>query len=220
MQNDLDTLTVRTSAEEEVLADKADLMVTIRGASLVTGNAALNKAREVRQLVEELARVGVTEAEIRLLSVTAETSTSVIGKSSAASYKLRVRCTKLDDLAEVLGVITSQKNTQLASMEWGYPELDPIRDRLLQASLARALAKAQLMAAALSSRIDRVHAVTDSPFDAEEAASPRMYRAAAMPEAPRSRMTSEDLGLTVTHSKRIGVQVEVVFRIAPAASAG
>jgi uncharacterized protein YggE len=219
MQNDIDTLTVRTSLEEEVLADRADLVVTIRGSSLVTGSAALNKAREVRQLAEDLAQVGVVAGDIRLLSVSAETSTGVIGKSSTASYRLRVRCTKLDDLADVLGVITGQKNTHLTSVEWGYPDLEPIRDRLLQQGLTRAAAKAALMASALGSRIERAHAVNESPLDADEAPGPRMYRAAAMPEAQRSRMTSEDLGLAVTHSKRIGVQVEVVFRIAPAAGA-
>lgn len=214
MSTEIDTLTIQASAHEDVQADKVDLLVTIRGASLVTGSAALQKAREVRQLVDELGRMGVPERAIRLISVTAETSSSVIGKSSSASYELSVRCDKLDSLADVLGIITAQKNTQLKSMAWDYPDLGPIHDELLRRSLARASARAELMAGALNSHIDRVHAVKEVLTNAQD--SPYMRALAPMAsamEVSRVRMGSEDLGLAVTHTKRISVQVEVVYRI-------
>lgn len=215
MTNDIDTLTVRAAAQEEVHADRADLLVTIRGASLVTGSAALSKAREVRQLVSDLAAVGVPERDITLRSVTAETSSSVIGRSSSATYQLRVRCARLDDLAEVLGVITNQKNTQLSGMTWGYPDLAPVQDRLLAQSLARAAAKARLMAEALASELAGVHTVSETIADAEEGAT-YAPRAFAPQDASRARMTAEDLGLAVSHSKRLTAQVEVVYRVRPA----
>ena len=216
MSADIDTLTIQASAHEDVQADKVDLLVTIRGASLVTGSAALQKAREVRQLVDELSRVGVPERAIRLLSVTAETSTSVIGKSSSASYELCVRCDKLDSLADVLGVVTGQKNTQLKSMAWDYPDLGPIHDALLRRCLARASAKAELMADALNSRIDRVHSAQEVPTHAPDSPYARtpVPMASAM-DVSRARMSSDDLGLAVTHTKRISAQVEVVYRISP-----
>lgn len=214
MQPTIDTLTVRAPAHDDVQADKADLLVTIRGSSLVTGSAALKKAREVSQLVADLAAIGIGEDAITLMSVRAETATNVIGKSSSASYQLRVRCAKLDMLPEVLGVITGQKNTQLTALTWGYPDLAPIQDRLLQQALSRGAAKARIIAQALDSRIVRVHAVTETLSD-EEAAQPRFDRAAVPMEMSRARLTADDLGLAVTHSKRMTVHVEVVYHIVP-----
>lgn len=214
METELDTLTVRAAAHDDVQADKADLLVTIRGTSLVTGSAALNKAREVRQLVAELAPLKIAESAILLLSVTAETSSSVIGKSSSASYHLRIRCTQLDDLADVLGIITAQKNTQLTSIVWGYPDLAPLHDRLLEQSLLRGAAKAQLMAQALGSRIERVHRVSETTTDQAEGQVGVLRQMAAAPMS-RARMGADELGLAVSHTKRIGVAIEVVYHIRP-----
>lgn len=216
MATELDILTVRTSAHNDIHADKADLLVTIKGTSLVTGSAALKKAREVRQLVADLAPLGISEDAVLLLGVTAETATSVIGKSSSATYHLRIRCSQLDDLADVLGVITGQKNTHLTTIIWGYPDLEPIHDRLLHQSLIRAAAKARLMAEALASQIERVHTVDETISDHEEETQPRFARALASPDMGRARVSADDLGLAVTHTKRITVHVEVVYHIRPA----
>ncbi len=54
MPDDTGTILVTVSQTEEIEADHADLFVTIRGASLFAGKAALTKAREVSQLVAAL----------------------------------------------------------------------------------------------------------------------------------------------------------------------
>jgi hypothetical protein len=57
-----DLISINARYEEIVAADHADLVVTVEGSSLVTGRAALKKAKEVSALVEELAnekRMGV-----------------------------------------------------------------------------------------------------------------------------------------------------------------
>jgi hypothetical protein len=46
-----DLLRVAITHEDELEASHADLLVTVRGSSLVTGSAALTKAREVAALV-------------------------------------------------------------------------------------------------------------------------------------------------------------------------
>jgi uncharacterized protein YggE len=53
-----DVLVISTRHEEDVAADHAYLLVTVEGSSLVTGRAALKKAKEVSALVEELERSG------------------------------------------------------------------------------------------------------------------------------------------------------------------
>jgi hypothetical protein len=64
-----DTITVRIIAETELDADSADLTVVIEGSMVFSGNGALKKAKEVRELVESLRQVGLDEARIKLRSV-------------------------------------------------------------------------------------------------------------------------------------------------------
>lgn len=211
-----DTLTVRATAVEEVQADHADLTVTIKGSTLFTGSAALQKAREIRQLVADLAAVGIPETAITLLSVSAETSSNMIGSTSSARYQLRVRCAQLDTLADVLGAVTGQKNAQLNTLIWRYPDAAPTHDLLLQRGLARAQAKAEIMAHSLASKLGRVHSVSETLHDSE--ATPPMVLAPApmaAADARARRMTTDDFGLTLTHSKRLTVEVAVVFHIVP-----
>jgi hypothetical protein len=66
-----DVLVITARHEESVAADRAELLVTVHGSSLVTGRAALKKAKEVSALVEELERCGVGSQEIHLVSVQA-----------------------------------------------------------------------------------------------------------------------------------------------------
>ena len=69
-----------------------DLHVTVKGSSVVSGDAALKKAKEVNQLVEALISLGVKEDAVKLQGVNIETSSGVLVKSSSASYRLRIRC--------------------------------------------------------------------------------------------------------------------------------
>src|SRR4051812_48791475 len=107
-----DTITVTTSHREEVKADRVDLHVTIKGTSLITGSAALKKAREVSQLVASLQEVGVQESDISLQSIRAENSGGVLGKTTSAMYGVRINCQELERLSEILGVVTGQKNAK------------------------------------------------------------------------------------------------------------
>src|SRR5262245_16129339 len=83
-------------------ADAADLHVIVRGSSLVTGSAALKKAAEARRLVEDLAAAGLADEDVALQGVSAEVSSGLLGRSSTAQYRLRVRVRDLDRLPDVL----------------------------------------------------------------------------------------------------------------------
>lgn len=215
-----DTITVVVVHEEQIAADRADLFVTITGASLVTGSAAVNKAREVRQLVADLAAVGVTDADVHLQSVVAAQATgSVLGKSSSATYHLKIHCARLDTLADVLGAITAQKNTTLRSLAWGYPDDREARAAWLDACIEQANEKARRIAAGLGVRLLGVHRFSETFADEEAARRGRggedleMAAFARRQVAAPPRVTSEELGLEVSHSKRVELRVEVAYYI-------
>src|SRR5688500_19484414 len=105
METKPDTIKVSAFQREEIFASHANLYVTVKGSSVVSGNEALKKAREVSQLVEALTRFGLSPDAIQLLGVHIETSSGALLKSSSATYRLRVHLGSLDSLTDILDII-------------------------------------------------------------------------------------------------------------------
>jgi uncharacterized protein YggE len=211
MESKPDTIKISASHREEVFASHANLYVTVKGSSLVSGNAALQKAKEVSQLVEALTRFGLGPEAVQLLGVRLETASGVLLKSSSATYSLRIRLEKLDQLAEVLDLLASQKNATLERIEWKYPE-EAARERGLEAAIARGKAKAEKVATALGVKLLGVYDFMENTFDEER--PPMPFQAMAMRAKSRAEMTDEpSLDMDIQHSKTIQVQVEIWYRI-------
>ena len=205
-----DTVQVSVRQTKDVSADAADLSVTVRGASLLTGQMALHKAREVAALVADLAGVGVEQDSVYLEGVHADTATGTLVKASGASYRLRVHVAPLEKLADVLGVITSQKNAALNGIAWRYPEDAAEREAWLAACIAEANAKAARIAAALGVRLLGVRLFTENYHD------PEAYRADTIGISNamrRARVSPEELGLEVSHTTTAMLQVDVQYRV-------
>ena len=117
-----DTIKVSAFHREEIFASHANLHVTVKGSSLVSGNEAMKKAREVSQFVEALTRFGLSPDAVHLQGVRIETASGALLKSSSARYHLKVKTEKLDQLTGLLDIIAEQKNASLDRIEWKYPE--------------------------------------------------------------------------------------------------
>jgi uncharacterized protein YggE len=208
---------VTISEAEEIEADHADLSVIIRGTSLFTGQAALTKAREVAQLVAALQAVGIQKTDIRLQGVHADSSSGVLGKTSSATYSLKIRCTRLEMLAETLGAITSQKNTDLQRIFWGYDDDKARRLQWLDACITRANAKAARIAAGLGAKIIGIARFTENYEDPEAKAAFSYFSSAVESSMGRSKagvVSAEDLGMKVSHTKIVKLTVNVAYRVA------
>ncbi len=211
MESKPDTIKVSASHKEEIRASHADLFVTVKGSSLISGDAAMKKAKEVNQLVEALKQAGVKEEAVQLQGVHIETSSGALLKSSSATYRLKVQCEKLDQLAEWLDVIAEQKNATLERIAWKYNE-DEAREHGLLAALEKAKSKADKVAKAMGVKILGVYDLIENSFD-EEMPYPQF---AAM-QAPMKRsvgITPEpSLGMDIQHSKTVNVTVEIWYRV-------
>jgi uncharacterized protein YggE len=211
--SEVDVIEVFAEHEDDVAAESVDLFVDVDGASLVTGRAALNKAREVHQLVESLAVAGVAEDQIFVESIQASTTSGMFSKSSSARYSLRIACRNLERLGDVLGAITSQKNVRLGNMEWGYDESPAASARRLAACAGIAMLKARAVAEALGVRLGPAHQAREVtpklpepvPFGAAPGGFARAARA--------SVMSQEDLGLSVSHHKKVVTRLLASFRV-------
>jgi uncharacterized protein YggE len=204
-----DTIKVSASQREEISANHADLFVTVKGSSLVSGDQAMKKAREVSQLVEALTSFGLSPEAIHLQGVHIETASGALLKSSSATYHLKVRCEDLDQLAELLDIMAARKNATLEKIEWKYPE-DIAQERGLESALSKAKTKAAKVAASLGVRLLGVYDFIENTFDEERPAV--LYRMQAT-ERGMPQAAAPNLDMDISHTKTIQINVEIWYRI-------
>lgn len=209
METKPDTIKVSAFHREEIFASHANLYVTVKGSSLVSGNEAMKKAREVSQLVEALTRFGLNPDAVHLQGVRLETSSGTLLKSSSAIYHLKVKMEKLDQLAGLLDILAEQKNASLDRIEWKYPE-EEARDQGLEAAIAKGKAKAEKVAAAMGVKLLGVYDFMENTFDEER--PPMPFQAKAM-RAMESAADQPSLHMEVQHSKTIHVNVDIWYRV-------
>lgn len=124
------------------------------------------------------------------------------------------------------GIVTGQKNTTLRAIAWRYSEDDEeVRNALLDACVRRAGDKARRIAVGLGVTLTGIRRFTEGYEDPESGIYELSVDALADSDfAPRRRAPSfmaEDLGMKVSHSKRLRVSVHVEYRVSGfAASAG
>ena len=210
MESKPDTIKVSANHREEIFASHANLFVTVKGSSVVSGHEAMKKAREVSQLVEALTRFGLSPDAVHLQGVRIETASGVLLKSSSAIYRLKIRCEKLDQLADLLDITASQKNATLERIEWKYPE-EAARERGLESAIAKGRAKAEKIAAAMGVKLLGVYDFIENAYDEE---MPIPFQAQAMMMKSRAEVADEpSLGMDIQHSKTIHVNLEIWYRV-------
>ena len=206
-----DTIKVSATHREEIFASHANLYVTVKGSSVVSGDEAMKKAREVSQLVEALTSFGLSPDAVQLLGVHIETSSGTLLKSSNATYRLRILLETLDQLADLLDIISSQKNATLEQIEWKYPE-DEAQQRGLEAAIAKGKAKAEKVAAAMGVKLLGVYDFMENTFDEER--PPMPFQAMEMSRKSRAAVADQpSLNMDIQHSKTIHVNVDIWYRV-------
>ena len=214
MESKPDTIKVSTSHHEEIFASHANLYVTVKGSSVVSGNEAMKKAKEVSQLVEALTRFGLVPDMIHLQGVRIETSSGGAWtplRSSSAMYHLKIKPEKLEQLAELLDIIAEQKNATLERIEWKYPE-ETAHERGLEMAIAKAKAKAEKVAAAIGVKLLGVYDFTENAFDEER--PPMPFQAKTMAMRSLGAVADEpSLNMDIQHSKTIQVNVDIWYRV-------
>lgn len=205
-----DTIKVTSASKEEISATYADLHVTVKGSSIVGGNEAMKKAKEVNGLVEAVTSFGLKSEAVTLQGIHIETASGVLLKSSSATYRLKIRCEDLNQLAGLLDVISSQKNAALERIEWRYAE-DEARERGLNIALEKAKAKAQKIAASLNVKLLGVYDMLENTYDEE---APAMFQPQVRMMKRSGPPTDEpSLGMEIQHNKTIHINVEIWYRV-------
>ena len=206
-----DTIKVSASHREEIFASHANLYVTVKGSSVVSGNEAMKKAKEVSGLVEALTRFGLSPDSIHLQGVRIETSSGTLLKSSSAIYHLKIKSEKLEQLPGLLDVVAEQKNAALERIEWKYPE-ESAGERGLEAAIAKGKGRAEKVAASLGVKLLGVYDFMESAFDEER--PPMPFQAKTMAMRSLGAVADEpSLNMDIQHSKTIQVNVDIWYRV-------
>jgi uncharacterized protein YggE len=221
-----DVIHIEADAEDELPADGADLYVSLPGSSVVTGQAALKQAREVAAFAAELDQVGITEDSIVVHAAHVQVQAGLLTKSSSALFELRVRCQKVEQVADVLGALGKRKEAKLQRIEWRYAKLPGLRMKLLERCLTQAREKAELVAKLLGVRILGVRDFHEGATD--ETRPPEYDRAAKLSRSrapgasaggpPEMAALADELGLSVSHTTKVKVTIQATFLVGPAAS--
>lgn len=211
MESKPDTIKVSALHREEIFASHANLYVTVRGSSVISGNEAMKKAKEVSGLVDALTSFGLSQDAIHLQGVRIETSSGALLKSSSATYHLKIRTEKLDQLPGLLDILASQKNAALDRIEWRYPE-EAARERGLEAAIAKGKTKAEKVAAAMGVKLLGVYDFMENAFD-EERPVPYPMQAMEMSMKARAAAPEPSLSMDIQHSKTIQVNVDIWYRV-------
>ncbi|HEX9333896.1 MAG TPA: SIMPL domain-containing protein [Anaerolineales bacterium] len=206
-----DTIKISTFHREEIFASRANLFVTVKGSSVVSGNEAMKKAKEVSQLVEALTSFGLENNATQLLGVHIEMSSGTLLKSSSATYRLRIQVEKLDQLADLIDIIAAQKNATLERIEWKYPE-EVARERGLESAIAKGKAKAEKVAAAMGVKLLGVYDFIENLYDEEMPFQQFVERGVAK-RALGAVASEPSLGMDIQHSKTIQVNVDIWYRV-------
>ncbi len=209
-----DFISVETSQRARVEANRADILVSVAGASLFSGAVALQKAREVAELVAALQTIEIEESRIKVESVRAQNNSGTFSKTSSVSYELRLENVPLELVADAVGVITSAKNAILGSVQWRFPDETPLRDELRAKCLADALSRAKAISQTLGVRLIGVYELNEVWQGTRDQISPTHLvgerNSAAM---MRSRVSEEELGLAISHAETVTLQLNIQFRI-------
>jgi uncharacterized protein YggE len=209
METKPDTIKISASHKDEIFATHADLHVTVKGASIVSGAEAMKKAKEVNGLVEALSSFGVREDAVTLQGVHIETASGALLKSSSAAYRLKIRCDDLGQFAGLVDAIAAQKNALLDRVTWKYDE-DEARERMLKLVIEKAKGKAEKVADALGVKLLGVYDFMENIYDEE---APMPYAAQAMMKPRAAAPAEPGLGMDVQHNKNIHVSVDVWYRV-------
>lgn len=206
-----DTIKVSAFHKEEIFASHANLYVTVKGSSIISGNEAMKKAKEVNQLVEALTSFGLSQDAVQLQGVRIETATGTLIKSSSAVYSLKIKAEKIDQLTGLLDIIAEQKNATLGRIEWRYPE-EAAREHGLESAITKGKVKAEKVAASLGVKLLGIYDFIESAYDEER--PPMQFQAMEMGMATRAKGPAEpSLQMDVQHSKTIHVTVDIWYRV-------
>lgn len=210
-----DTIKVGVNRQGTIQAEAVDIYTNVYGPLLLTGNAPPDRVKDAQLLIRGTAELGLPPEDITLQGLQVDTSGGVLARDSSAVYQVKIHCSNLNILGDLLVVVTQQKNASIEELVWRYPSERRIRMEWLESCLAEGQEKAARISASLGQRILGVYEFSEKWTDSEPARDETLERRNTTGLGPlRERTRGLDVSFNLANHKRIAVQVEIQFRVA------
>jgi uncharacterized protein YggE len=204
-------LRVTASARDTILATAALLHIKVDGERAVFGNAALEQAKELRELTAKLIALGLHSDAIRVESVRTASEGQLL-RNTRAVFELSIRETDHARIPKVIGTIAEAKNTQLHWVEWVWDEFEASIPLAAEA-MRKARRKADVMAQAAGLRVTGIRSASDS-WSMPEVQHVAYAMASATPRSKMASAEAVDPGIEYRAERSIDVTVTVDFLLA------
>jgi len=206
------TLRIQVKDALDVTAVHAKLHLEVVGETLVMGNAAVERVREVRELTQQLQVVGILATQIHVKGIEISNRTGLLTKSQKARFLLVVE-SQAELLPEVLGVLADQKQVTLQRLEWIFDDFEASLVLAPQA-MRKARRRADVIAEAAGHRIVGVLSASDTwEMPVSIVQLQQDWTVQEVQRNARPRATSLDAGVPYASTQVLTVQLTVDFQL-------
>jgi len=196
----------------DVTATRAKLYLEIAGETLVMGNAATERVKEVREVAQQLQAAGVPAADIQVRGVEISNRTGLLTKSQKARFLLVVE-TEATLLPQVLGLLADQKQTDLQRLEWIFDDFEASLTLGAQA-MRKARRRAEVLAEAAGHRVIGVLNASDTwEMPVKTINWQPDWAAQEVQRASPPRGRALDVGVNYSSTQVLTVQLTVDFQL-------
>ncbi len=202
-------LRVTSSATEELEATSVRLYLKLEGETIAIGNAALEKAKELRELVKQLQAAGIPTIGLTVQNVRVSSHQGLLLKNQRAEFTLKFALLP-EYLAATLGVISQQKHIQMTQLEWIFEDHEA-SVRLSAQAMQKAKRKAEAIAQAAETRVTGVHHASDTQTMPNPITNYAEQMFAAPQSIARNRNPSLDIGMEYSATRHFEVTLTVDF---------
>ncbi|MEM8859212.1 MAG: SIMPL domain-containing protein [Chloroflexota bacterium] len=206
-------LKVKESAEMEIEASRAFVMVQVSSNKVAFGNAALSASEDLKSAINKIKKVD-DSVEIDTDSVSTTSSSSLFGKNSSANYTIKITVAQLDKLGQILGVCSDGKNISVNSVRWDYDEDEP-KLELIKQAMKKAKHKAVEMMSVIDYEVVGIRSCSDS-YQLPHVNDIILHGDLGMPQ-PRMKAVAAssniDIGAEFKSKKKISAMCNVEFLV-------
>ncbi len=205
-------LKVQESAETEIEASRAFVMIQVKSEKVAFGNAALSASAEIKSIIEKIKLVD-DSIEVDTESVSTESGSGLLGKNSSALYTLKLTVSALEKLGRILGICSEGKNITVRSVHWDYDEDEP-KLELIKEAMKKAKHKADEMMSVINYEVVGIRSVSDSYQMPQhrDMVLHAMPMAASMKRS-KSAPPNVDIGTEFKSKKKISAMCNVEFLV-------
>jgi uncharacterized protein YggE len=208
-------LEVHELASGDVSPTSAFVHLVLKCDRFFSGNAAFEKAEELRRLAGALSARGISQGALSLEGVSLDVSSGVFTKSSSVTYRVRILLEDVDLLTGVLEAVAETKKASLGNVEWNYD--DDLREEhaLIREAGARVTAKARALAESVGATLGPLRSIREERIDRAAARQEPVPLEQAFAMRRRAGSLAEELGgLELSPKKRLTIRVSVAYALA------